>query len=71
MPQLGRRGERLAVIPGVPPMPWAMPRGCRFHPRCPYRVEQCQSGDAPLQRLEADRSSRCLRTGELALRGTP
>jgi peptide/nickel transport system ATP-binding protein len=69
MPQLGRRGERLAVIPGVPPMPWDMPAGCRFHPRCPYRADLCRIGSAPLRQTEAGRWSRCLRADELSLRG--
>ncbi|MEQ8484837.1 MAG: ABC transporter ATP-binding protein [Pseudomonadales bacterium] len=72
MPQLGRRGERLAVIPGVPPMPWAMPAGCRFHPRCPYAQDVCRQGAPALRPLPDDgagRASRCVRIDDLALQG--
>ena len=75
MPQLGKRGERLAVIPGVPPMPWSMPGGCRFHPRCDYQLVGCRGGVAELQQVTAQqegqspRWSRCLRVDELTLRG--
>jgi peptide/nickel transport system ATP-binding protein len=27
----------LAALPGEPPDPTRIPRGCRFHPRCPMR----------------------------------
>jgi peptide/nickel transport system ATP-binding protein len=69
MPQLGSRGERLVVIEGVPPMPWAMPDGCRFHPRCPYQTDVCRAGDAPLRQRAPDRWTRCVRADELSLRG--
>jgi peptide/nickel transport system ATP-binding protein len=71
MPQLGRRGERLAVVPGTPPLPWAMPDGCRFHPRCPYAADVCRGLPPDLRPLGDDtrRTSRCARIGELALEG--
>jgi len=33
--------RRLSVIEGQPPDPRAHPPGCRFAPRCPYRIEAC------------------------------
>jgi peptide/nickel transport system ATP-binding protein len=30
------RGEELVPIPGRPPSLILTPKGCRFHPRCPY-----------------------------------
>jgi oligopeptide/dipeptide ABC transporter ATP-binding protein len=65
MPQLGKRGERLAVVPGVPPMPWAMPQGCRFHPRCPHAEPACQETAPELAELHDARLSRCLRARAL------
>jgi oligopeptide/dipeptide ABC transporter ATP-binding protein len=41
-----KRHERLRSIEGLPPDLIAPPQGCRFHPRCPFRVERC-FGDAP------------------------
>lgn len=69
MPQLGQRGKRLAAIPGTPPMPWQMPEGCRFHPRCPYAEAACAEQDVPLDDLGEGRSTRCLRHTELKLQG--
>jgi oligopeptide/dipeptide ABC transporter ATP-binding protein len=61
MPQLGRRGERLAVVPGVPPMPWAMPRGCRFHPRCPVAMEHCSVEEPEFKEILPDHWVACWR----------
>jgi peptide/nickel transport system ATP-binding protein len=69
MPQVGDRAERLASIPGTPPVPWAQPSGCRFHPRCPYCVEKCTTGTIPLFEVGAGRESRCVRVDELELKG--
>jgi oligopeptide/dipeptide ABC transporter ATP-binding protein len=35
------RRERLRSIEGLPPDLIAPPPGCSFHPRCPFRIEQC------------------------------
>ena len=35
-------GSRLAVIPGLPPDPTDLPRGCSFSPRCPYAKDICR-----------------------------
>jgi peptide/nickel transport system ATP-binding protein len=32
-------------IPGAPPDLIGPPRGCRFHPRCPYAFEKCIETD--------------------------
>jgi peptide/nickel transport system ATP-binding protein len=33
--------KRLTTIEGAPPDPLAHPPGCRFAPRCPFRIERC------------------------------
>ena len=43
--------KRLTTIEGAPPDPLAHPPGCRFAPRCPFRIEKCDA--AP--RAAADR----------------
>jgi oligopeptide/dipeptide ABC transporter ATP-binding protein len=35
------RRERLRSIEGLPPDLISPPAGCRFHPRCPFRLERC------------------------------
>jgi ABC-type dipeptide/oligopeptide/nickel transport system ATPase component len=34
-------------MPGEPPDLTNPPAGCRFHPRCPYRFEPCDTDDPP------------------------
>ena len=41
LPRLGRRRDRLRVIPGMVPSRSAFPPGCRFRPRCPLAIERC------------------------------
>ena len=34
--------ERLTPINGLMPDPVNLPKGCKFHPRCPYATERCK-----------------------------
>ena len=45
-PSAGSR-SRLTAIEGEPPNPVAFPQGCRFHPRCPERMELCSQRFPP------------------------
>lgn len=47
IPMLNRSLDRLAVIPGSVPDPFRLPRGCRFHPRCPLKVAGICDVDEP------------------------
>ncbi|MBW7900171.1 MAG: dipeptide ABC transporter ATP-binding protein [Rhodocyclaceae bacterium] len=42
LPDLSRRGARLATIAGQVPALSAMPAGCRFAPRCPHAWARCR-----------------------------
>jgi oligopeptide/dipeptide ABC transporter ATP-binding protein len=65
MPRPGRQNRRLPAIPGIVPRPHERPIGCRFAPRCPYRIDAC--GDAiVLREIEPGRQVRCIRAGEVA-----
>lgn len=35
-------------VEGEPPSPYAIPRGCRFHPRCPLATDGCRATDPQL-----------------------
>lgn len=35
------RNKRLETIPGSVPHPLALPKGCRFAERCPYKTDKC------------------------------
>ena len=43
LPRLEADVERLTQIPGQPPSLLNPPKGCRFHPRCPYVMEVCKT----------------------------
>jgi peptide/nickel transport system ATP-binding protein/oligopeptide transport system ATP-binding protein len=41
LPDVGKRGSRLPIIPGAVPNPASKPGGCPFHPRCYAALESC------------------------------
>ncbi len=49
IPRFGKRRERkrLASIKGTVPDPYAIPRGCAFHPRCAQMIRGVCDADAP------------------------
>jgi peptide/nickel transport system ATP-binding protein len=49
LPRLDTDAERLVQIPGQPPSLLNPPRGCRFHPRCPYVMEVCKNEEPQLK----------------------
>jgi len=62
VPVIGRKaetGRRLQEIPGIVPSPLEMPVGCRFHPRCPERGEECARRRPDLY-ASGRRAVRCL-----------
>ena len=64
MPQVAGAGERLTAIPGVVPLPSALPAGCRFGPRCPHQEAAC---DVPVALTGRPllHEVRCVRSEEL------
>jgi peptide/nickel transport system ATP-binding protein len=59
------RGQRLETIEGLPPDLRSPPAGCRFAPRCPYRIEICDQ-DPELREIAAGHRSACWRADEIA-----
>jgi oligopeptide/dipeptide ABC transporter ATP-binding protein len=60
-----RGSGRLATIPGQVPDPAAHPRGCRFHPRCPFAAMRCVAEDPALEDAGAGHQVRCVRWREI------
>jgi len=50
VPVLGIDQQVIKGIPGSPPSLIAPPRGCRFHPRCPYAFDKCLTEEPQLSR---------------------
>ena len=61
IPRLTTEQARLTTIEGVVPNPFAMPAGCRFHPRCPFAVEECLRTDPPLREIKPGQFAACIR----------
>ncbi|MCX7931264.1 MAG: ABC transporter ATP-binding protein [Rhodovarius sp.] len=57
-PRFAEPGGRLASIPGTVPDPLAPPPGCRFAPRCPFRLPACDE-QPPLRALAAGHRAAC------------
>ena len=54
------RPERLQTIEGMVPKPTALPPGCHFEPRCPYRMPRCREGEIPLYPAGEGVVARCV-----------
>ncbi len=57
----GLRRQRLDTIEGTVPSLLALPKGCKFAPRCAYRISDCTKGEIPLLKVNETRQSRCIR----------
>jgi peptide/nickel transport system ATP-binding protein len=65
VPRLDRpRGARLETIEGAPPDLLDLPPGCRFAPRCAWRVDACTQQLPDLKTVAPQRASACLRAAE-------
>ena len=54
------RKTRLQTIDGTVPRPTALPPGCHFEPRCPYRMPRCRDGEIPLYPAGELVTARCV-----------
>jgi len=57
IPRIGG-SKKLEGLSGLPPNLANPPPGCRFHPRCPYRMEKCAIEEPPIFRI-GDRVVSC------------
>ncbi len=61
IPRLHLEQERLSAIEGIVPDPASFPRGCRFHPRCPFAVEKCRQEIPELREITQNHFAACWR----------
>ena len=61
IPKIEEERERLLAIEGTVPAPFALPQGCRFHPRCVFAAEACTNVDPPLRLLGEHHRAACIR----------
>jgi peptide/nickel transport system ATP-binding protein len=59
LPGAEARGKRLGTIPGRVPELAERPKGCKFHPRCPYVMEICKEKPPKLLEIASGHSVAC------------
>ena len=60
IPKLEEDRDRLLAIEGAVPPPFALPSGCRFHPRCVFATIGCESGDVRLRDIGHNHEVACI-----------
>lgn len=66
LPDPKLRDRRRVEVVGEPPSPLNPPKGCRYHPRCPYATEVCRSKEPELLELSKRHFVACHRVSELS-----
>lgn len=51
--------KKIEAIPGEPPNLMNPPKGCRFSPRCPKKMERCTQENPRLKEIKDEHSVRC------------
>ena len=50
---------KLDAIPGAVPHPLALPKGCKFGPRCKYCTERCKEEEPTMMQVSENQQIRC------------
>jgi len=61
IPRLDRETARLDAVEGIVPDALAMPKGCRFAPRCPFAVAACAESEPELRGVGSGHAVACAR----------
>jgi len=59
IPRLDSTDKKLEPIPGAVPHPLALPKGCKFAPRCKYATKRCLEEEPELVEVEPGQKIRC------------
>ena len=59
IPRMDNVGTKLKPIPGVVPHPLALPKGCKFAPRCKYATQRCLEEEPTLNEVFTGQRIRC------------
>lgn len=59
IPRIDNITHKLEPIPGVVPHPLALPKGCKFAPRCKYATQKCLDGEPTLVEVCPGQKIRC------------
>jgi len=64
VPSLEHRKQRFNAIEGRAPSFSHLPSGCKFHPRCKFKLDRCSTKEPEAERIAEEHSSRCIRAKE-------
>lgn len=59
IPRIDNIAHKLEPIPGVVPHPLALPKGCKFAPRCKYATQKCIESEPELIEVAPGQKIRC------------
>ena len=59
IPRIDNITNKLEPIPGVVPHPLALPKGCKFAPRCKYATQKCLDLEPTLEEVTPGQMIRC------------
>ena len=59
IPRIDNITDKLEPIPGVVPHPLALPKGCKFAPRCKYATQKCLEEEPSLVEVTPGQKVRC------------
>ncbi len=61
LPKIKTKQKRLNTIPGLVPESYNLPAGCRFHPRCEYKIDDCSKVSPELKIIDESHLAACIR----------
>ena len=59
IPRIDNLTDKLEPIPGAVPHPLALPKGCKFAPRCKYATQKCMEQEPALVEVAPGQKFRC------------
>lgn len=65
IPSLRHRKEKFRTIEGSTPVFSDLPKGCKFYPRCKFRVDECLKREPDMEQLSGGHFSRCIKAKDL------
>ena len=60
------RKKKFNAIEGGAPLFSKLPKGCKFHPRCKFKIDNCVKNEPELEKYSSSSFVRCIRAKELA-----
>ncbi len=70
IPSIEHRNKKFDAIEGGMPLFWDLPGGCKFHPRCRYRIDACTAKEPLKEKVLPGHFTRCIRSKEILSHGT-